>query len=91
MDFEPYRDYPEWWEKFVNQQVHSHTLYYKYLIKDCVTEGQNPIYFLRYEDLVKDQAKELKGLFRFLLDKDDLTGTNVLKRIEAVVLNANKG
>ena len=27
---------------------------YKYLIGDCVDEGKNPIYFLRYEDLVEN-------------------------------------
>ena len=44
---------------------------------DHVYELKNPIYFLRFEDLLVDAAHELEGLFRFLLDLKTLEGTNI--------------
>jgi len=46
---------------------------------------KNPTYFLRFEDLIADPAKELTGVFSFLLDLEDLTGTNAERRIQHVV------
>jgi len=49
--------------------------------KDLVQDGKNPVYFCRFEDCIADPAKELDGIFRFLLDLDDLEGTNIQRRI----------
>jgi hypothetical protein len=49
-----------------------------------MSEGQSPIHFLRYEDLVADPVSELEGLFKFLLEMDDIEGTNIQRRIKAV-------
>ena len=54
-----------------------HADYFKVLIKDCVTDKKNPIYFCRYEDLISNPTEELNGIFKFLLEKEDLSGTNV--------------
>lgn len=55
------------------------------MIKDCVQDKKNPIYFLRFEDLVADPKKTLSGLFAFLLDLDDISGTNIETRIDEVI------
>ncbi len=38
-------------------------------------EKKNPVYFLRYEDLVKYPKEELTRIMMYLLELDDLTGT----------------
>ena len=45
-------------------------------MQDCITEGQNPIYFLRFEDMITDKKSEVEKLFCFLLDLESLEGTN---------------
>jgi hypothetical protein len=54
-----------------------HADYFRIMRRDLVQEGQNPVYFCRFEDCIADPAKELDGVFRFLLDLDDLEGTNI--------------
>lgn len=39
---------------------------------------------MRYEDLVTNPKEELTGIMKFVLDLDDLAGTNAERRIEAV-------
>ena len=77
-------DYPEWWDWWVKTQAKTHARYFETLIRHCTKEGKNPIYFCRYEDLVKDKQTELTGIMKFLLDVDDLTGTNCERRIEQI-------
>ena len=45
----------------------------------------NPIYIVRYEDLVNDTKNTYEGVFKYLLEIDDIEGTNVQRRIEEVV------
>lgn len=40
---------------------------------------------MRYEDLILNKERELTGLFKFLLDMDDLAGTNIERRIQQVI------
>jgi len=51
------------------------------MIRHCTTEGKNPIYICRFEDLVKNSAEELEGVMKFLLDVDTLEGTNCARRL----------
>jgi hypothetical protein len=46
------------------------------MLRHCNDEGRNPIYIVRYEDLVTNPGPELEGIMKFLLDLDDLKGTN---------------
>jgi len=54
-------------------------------MKDCVDEGLNPIYFLRFEDMISDKKTEIEKLFCFLLDLEDLVGTNVQPQIDKIL------
>jgi hypothetical protein len=44
-----------------------------------------PVHFVRYEDLITSPAEIYGDLFRFLLDLDDIEGTNVQQRIKCVI------
>jgi hypothetical protein len=46
------------------------------MLRHCNKENRNPIYIVRYEDLVSNPAAELQGIMKYLLDLDDLSGTN---------------
>jgi hypothetical protein len=47
-----------------------------------VVEKRNPIYFVRYEDLILNKEVELTELFKFLLEMNSLEGTNIERRIK---------
>ena len=64
--------------------------FYDTMIKQCVEEGKNPIYFVRYEDLVNSKKDILMGLFSFLLETKDLEDTNCERRIDSVVEQGTK-
>ena len=59
--------------------------YYETMIKHCCVQGRNPIYFVRYEDLVASKKDTLMGLFSFLLETKDMDDTNCERRIDSVV------
>ena len=44
-----------------------------------------PIYFFRFEDVIKDPGKELKEIFRFILGLESIEGTVVEHRINEVM------
>jgi len=55
--------------------------------------GENPtapLYVSRYEDMYLNPAAELEGIFKFILDLEDLEGTNVQRRIREVVAAGDK-
>jgi hypothetical protein len=81
-------DYPEWWDFYVHWSVDTMTYYFDKLIEDCVKNKKNPIYFCRYEDLVVDLVGPSKGVLEFLLDVEDLEGTNAM---ELLIAHAAKG
>jgi len=76
------KDYPEWWDFWVNDQAERHNRYFQTMLDHCNKDNKNPIYITRYEDLVDNPKAELTGLYKFLLDMDDLAGTNAERRIE---------
>ena len=59
------------------------TFYFDKLIQDCVTDKKNPIYFCRYEDLVVDLVPPSKGVLEFMLEVEDLEGTNAMELLKA--------
>lgn len=65
-------------------------LFYDTLISQCKRKG-HPIYFVRYEDLVREPKDTLMGLMSFLLEDKDLSGSNAERRIEQVVSKGSKG
>ena len=84
-EFEFYRDYPDYWDWFVKKQAGSMRQFFDTLIHDCVDENKNPLYIVRYEDLVSDLKSTLMGLMAFLFEQKDLSGTNLERRIDEVV------
>ena len=42
----------EWWSWFVKEQTQQYQKYFETLLADCVEHKKNPIYFVRYEDLL---------------------------------------
>ena len=78
-------DYPEWWNWFVKRQAFQMQKFFEILIRQGTSEAKNPMYIVRYEDLVTHPKDTLMGLMSFLLEVKDLTGTNMERRIDQVV------
>ncbi len=45
----------------------------------------NPLYIIRYEDMINDAKNTYEGIFKFLLEIDNIEGTNAQRRVEEVV------
>jgi hypothetical protein len=43
------------------------------------------MHIVRYEDLVLDPRKTMGDLFKFILEVEDLEGTNAMRRVDAMV------
>ena len=84
-DYDMAADYPEWWEWFIKRQADLQANFFETLIRKCTQEDNQPLYIVRYEDLVTAPKETLMGLMSFLLDEKDLAGTNVERRIEQVI------
>lgn len=84
-DFNYHEQDPNWWDWWVRQNAEKHAKYIQTLIQHSCVEKKNPIYFVRYEDLVSNKEQELTNLFRFMLDAESLEGTNIQRRIKQVV------
>ena len=55
--------------------------------------GENPtapLYVSRYEDMYLNPEAELEGIMKFILDLEDLEGTNVERRIKEVIAAGDK-
>jgi len=83
LDFE--KDYPEWWDWFVRHITDNMRMYFDTLIKDTVEDKQNPIYFVRYEDMVVDMKPPTTGALEYLLDLPDLNGTNAERLLDKLI------
>lgn len=83
-------EYADWWDWFVRKQ----TVYMKrmldILFKHTHDQKKNPMYIVRYEDLVNKPREAMLGLFSFILEKEDLEGTNAMRRVEACVAAGQK-
>jgi hypothetical protein len=73
---------PEWWSWWVLDVTHKLRLWHDTVIRSCVYEELNPIHFIRFEDLLENPRDQLIELFKFILELDDLQGTNCLERID---------
>jgi hypothetical protein len=60
------------------------------MLRHCNKDGANPIYVTRYEDLVSNPRQELEGIYKFLLDLDDLKGTNAERRLDDIMALGSK-
>ena len=85
VEFDYLQDHPEWWHNWVKMNARKIKWFFDTIQKQFIDEAQNPIYFVRYEDLVLNRKDTLMGLFSFLLGKKDLKGTNMERRIDKIV------
>lgn len=89
-EYEYERDFPEWWDWWVHEKGSDITQYFDTMLKHVHEDKLNPIYIVRFEDLIRDPEPELIGAMKYLLDMDDLTGTNVERQIKALCANKSK-
>lgn len=82
--WEFHTDYPDWWDWWVRVQVQCFKKYFEYVFEHSVEkmEEYNPIYFVRYEDMVKDSEPPTRGVLQYLFELDDISGTNAERRIK---------
>lgn len=66
-EYEIHEMFPEWWNWWVKRQTVVMKNFFDTLRNDCNTKGKNPLYIVRYEDLVLKPKDTLMGLFSFLL------------------------
>ena len=59
--------------------------FFEILTRNCTNENKQPLYIVRYEDLVTSPKDTLMNLMSFLLEEKDLNGTNVERRIDDIV------
>lgn len=76
-EFDYETDFSDWWKWWVKLTTDKHRQYFDTLIRHSRDEHRAPLYIVRYEDLVANPQTELEGLFKFILDLDDIEGTNV--------------
>ena len=82
-------DYPEWWAWYVKKQASYMQRFFEILLRNCYNEAKQPLYIVRYEDLVQNTKETLMGLMSFILEKKNLSGTNVERRIDEIVSKGN--
>lgn len=60
--------------------------FFNTLLSQTTEQGnEQPIYIIRYEDLVSKKKETLMGLLKFMLCEKDLDGTNAERRVDEVV------
>ena len=72
-------DHFDWWDKWVNAQTENLANSHAYVI-DKVTK-KIPSLFIRFEDLVRNPEQALTDVFKFVLDRDSISGTVLERRI----------
>ena len=85
LPFDVDKEFPDFWDTCVKGMSNKHQQYFDILFDDLVDKKLNPVYFLRFEDLIADPAKELDGVMRFLMAEPTLDGMIVQKRIADIV------
>jgi hypothetical protein len=66
-----------------------HQDYFDVIFRDVIDAKSNPLYVVRYEDLVEEKEETLCGLFSFLLDLPNLDGTNAERMVKKCVEEAD--
>ena len=82
-DWDFANDYPAWWDWWVRHQVDCMKKYFDVVFKHSIDEMEhhNPIYIVRYEDMVKDSVPSTSGILQYLLEMEDISGTNAERRV----------
>ena len=83
--FEIHELYPEWWAWWVRKQTTMMKDFFKIINNDLITNGKNPVYFVRYEDLLSAPKDTLMGLMSYMLSVPDIKGTNAERQIDSIL------
>lgn len=87
----PYeKDYPETWQLMVDKfAVDTQRFYDINIDLGLKYKKQAPVLWIRYEDLVNDPKTCLSQISRFLLNMDDISDTNAMRRVNEIVDKTN--
>ena len=72
------------WLSFQTRMAEAYNAWFKYWI-NVAEETDVPVYFLRFEDALRNPGHELKNIFRFALGLDSIEGTIIEHRIDEVI------
>ena len=77
---------PVWpyWQQFAKQCAKAWNIWHNHWLQ-VAENSERPVYFFRFEDVLKNPREELRNLMMFILGIDDLDGTVIEKRIDEVL------
>lgn len=90
-EWEHSKDYATWWDWWVRDRADLTARFFDTLLKHALEEKKNAIYIVRFEDLVADSATEMEGVMKFLLNIDDIEGTNAQRRLQMMRKKTDTG
>lgn len=70
----------KYWQGWVIDECKTYRKWHDYWL-NVAREGKIPVYFFRFEDVLKNKQHELNELMRFILGMDTIEGTVIEKRI----------
>mmetsp|Transcript_30026 Transcript_30026/g.21783 ORF Transcript_30026/g.21783 Transcript_30026/m.21783 type:complete len:211 (+) Transcript_30026:468-1100(+) len=73
--FSFFEEYPEWWNDWVSLNAKVMKRFFNMIFEE-VKNKKYDVHFLRYEDLVNQKQERLEGAMKFLMEIDDVEGTN---------------
>lgn len=73
-------EFPEFWDGYIKNTAWLYNITLEYWTQVAERKVM-PVHFYRFEDLVSDPLKVLKGIFEFMLGVKDLEGTFAWRRI----------
>jgi hypothetical protein len=74
--FENHEEAPDQWDKYLRGMSQMHKQYWDVVLNRDLKNNKCPTYFMRFEDLLANKREQIEELFKFILDLDDLEGTN---------------
>ncbi len=78
------QEFPEFWNEYITQTAALYNNFLDYWTK-AADQKVLPVHFYKYEDMVSDPLKVLKGIFEFLMGIDNIEETYLWQRIQNVV------
>lgn len=81
--FNFHEEYAEWWNDWVRLNAESMKRFFNMIFEEVRTKKYD-VHFCRYEDLVNKKQEELEGIMKFLMEIEDIEGTNCQQRCKEV-------
>jgi len=77
-------DLKKYWQIWVLDECRAYRKWHDHWLK-IAYEGKIPVYFFRFEDVIRNKQHELNELMRFILGMETIEGTVIEKRIQDVM------